>query len=332
MKLLILGGTEFVGRAVAAAGTARGWRVTVFHRGRHEPPAGVESLHGDRTAEDGLAALAEGDWDLVVDTWSGAPVAVRDAARLLAGRARHYTYVSSRSVYAWPTPAGLAEDGPLVEVADSAADSTGDGPYAEVKRGGELAAEREFGAERVLLARAGLILGPWENIGRLPWWLGRIARGGPVLAPGPRELPVQYIDVRDLAGWLLDAAAAGRTGPYNLVSPPGHATMGGLLEACVKATGSDAQLRWTDPEAVLAAGIEPWSGLPVWLPPGELHDAMHRGDVSRALAAGLVCRPVEETVADTWAWLRELGGTAPQRPDRPEVGVSPEQEAAALGR
>ncbi|MYS09774.1 NAD-dependent epimerase/dehydratase family protein [Streptomyces sp. SID6041] len=327
MRLLMLGGTEFVGRAVVEAALDRGWEVTVFHRGRHAAPAGVASLIGDRTTgPEGLAALATGSWDAVVDTWSAAPSAVRDVARLLAGRVGRYAYVSSRSVYAWPPAAGLGEDGPLVE---GSADD-GDVPYAEAKRGGELAATAAFGADRTLLVRAGLILGRYENVGRLPWWLGRIAEGGPVLAPGPADQSVQYVDVRDLAEWTLDAVAAGLSGPYNLVSPPGHVTMGELLDACVEVTGSGAELRWTAPEALVGAGVEPWSELPVWLPPGEMYDAMHTADVSRALGAGLRCRSAAETVADTWAWLESVGGTAPQRPDRPRVGLSPEREAEVL--
>ncbi|MHC3815765.1 NAD-dependent epimerase/dehydratase family protein [Streptomyces sp. DT9] len=335
MRLLMLGGTEFVGRAVTEDALARGWEVTVFHRGHHEPPPGTAELLGDRTAEDGLAALESAGgpedgsytWDLVVDTWSGAPSAVRDAARLLAGRARRYAYVSSRSVYAYPAPAGLPEDGPVVDGASPDAD--GDVSYALAKRGGELAALDAFG-DRALLVRAGLIIGPWENIGRLPWWLTRIARGGPVLAPGTPGLPLQYIDARDLAGWVLDAAGSGLHGPYNLVSRPGHTTMGELLDACVRVTGSDAELRWTDTETILAAGVEPWSDLPVWLPPGELYDSLHQGDVSRAHATGLRCRPVGETVEDTWKWLCERGGSAPQRPDRPTVGLDPQTEAKLL--
>ncbi|MEE1755194.1 NAD-dependent epimerase/dehydratase family protein [Streptomyces sp. SP18CS02] len=327
MRLLVLGGTEFVGRAVVDAALARGWEVTVFHRGRHEPPAGVTSLRGDRTAPGGLAALAGGSWDAVVDTWASAPTAVRDAARLLAGRVGHFVYVSSRSVYAWPPRAGLDEDGPLVEASPDATDV----PYAEAKRGGELAALDAFGERRTLLARAGLIIGPRENVGRLPWWLDRIARGGPVPAPGPRDLPLQYIDARDMAEWLLDAAGAGLHGPYNVVSPRGHATMGELLDSCVRVTGSDARLRWTDPATILGAGVEPWSGLPIWIPPGELYDAMHGADVTRALGAGLRCRPVAETVAGTWAWLRGLDGDgAPPRTERGATGMSPEQEARIL--
>ncbi|MEU9188670.1 NAD-dependent epimerase/dehydratase family protein [Streptomyces sp. NPDC048484] len=335
MRLLVLGGTEFVGRAVVEAALGRGWDVTVFHRGRHAPPAGVRSLHGDRTAPGGLAALAEGEWDVVVDTWSAAPLVVRDAARLLKDRVRQYVYVSSRSVYAWPQPAGQDENGRLVEGASADAGQT---DYARDKRGGELAVLDAFGEERSLLVRAGLILGPYENIGRLPWWLTRAARGGPVLAPGPRELPLQYIDVRDLAEWILGATegakdgAGGASGAYDLVSPSGHATTGTLLDACARVTGGRAELRWTEPDLILAAGIEPWTQLPVWVPPdSELHDMLHRADVSKAVRSGLRCRPVSETVADTWSWLQDIGGTAPQRPDRPAVGLDPAVEEKVLG-
>ncbi|MEF9903340.1 SDR family oxidoreductase [Streptomyces sp. P9-A2] len=330
MRLLVLGGTEFAGRAVVEAALGRGWEVTVFHRGRHAAVPGVRSLLGDRTAVDGLAALdeADGTWDVVVDTWSAAPRAVRDTARLLRDRAGRYVYVSSRSVYEWPAPAGATEEAPLVAGARADADRT---DYARDKRGGELAAVDAFGADRSVLVRAGLILGPYENVGRLPWWLNRMARGGPVLAPGPRDLPLQYVDVRDLAEWILGAAEQGIGGPYNLTGPPGHETMGTLLEACAEVTGGTAELRWTAPETILRAGIEPWTQLPVWVPPGsEAHDAMHASDVSRALATGLRCRPATETVADTWRWLQDLDGAAPQRQDRTAKGLDPETEAKVL--
>ncbi|MGW3803414.1 NAD-dependent epimerase/dehydratase family protein [Streptomyces clavifer] len=328
MKILMLGGTEFVGRAVTEAALSRGSQVTVFHRGRHAPPPGALALIGDRTTgAAGLAALTEGTWDLVVDTWSGAPSAVRDAAGLLAGRAGHFTYVSSRSVYAHPAAPGLTEEGPLV--AGASPDAGAGVSYALAKRGGELAALEAFG-DRALLARAGLILGPGENVGRLPWWLNRTARGGPVIAPGPRDSGLQFIDARDLADWLLDAAAEGLGGAYNTVSPPGHASMGELLDACVQVTGSRAELRWTDPDDLLAAGVEPWTDLPVWLPAGELRDTLYRGDTRKAHAAGLRCRPVGETVADTWAWLCERGGVAPRRPDRPALGLDTLTEAKLL--
>ncbi|MFI9840600.1 NAD-dependent epimerase/dehydratase family protein [Nonomuraea sp. NPDC051941] len=325
MRILVLGGTEFVGRAFVDEAVALGWEVTTFNRGTHEPRAGVTALRGDRTAPGGLAALERGEWDLVVDTWSWARAAVGAAASLLAGRAGHYVYVSSRSVYAPPVPFGADESAPVVAVA---ADD-GDGDYAKDKAGAEAGAVAAFG-DRALLARAGLILGPYENIGRLPWWLSRIARGGPVLAPEPRDLGLQYIDVRDLAGWCLAAAGRGLGGAYDVVSPPGFATMRQLLETCVKVTGSDAELRWVAAERILAAGVKPWTDLPIWLV-GESYDFMHGGDVSKAVAAGLRCRPLEETVADTWEWLRSIGGLPPTRPDRPSVGLAPEVEARLLG-
>ncbi|MGW8379721.1 NAD-dependent epimerase/dehydratase family protein [Streptomyces sp. ODS28] len=327
MRLLLLGGTEYVGRALAEDAVRRGWEVTVFHRGKHGPPEGVRALHGDRTAPEGLTPLREGEWDAVVDTWAGAPRVVRDAARLLAGRASHYTYISSLSVHPLPHPPGVNEDSPVI---DASPDSDDGEDYARAKRGGELAALDAFG-DRALLARAGLVLGPWENVGRLPWWLGRIARGGTVPAPGPRELPVQFIDVRDLAAWVLDATERGLAGPYGLVAPPGHTTMGEFLDACVRATGSGAQLRWTAPESVLAAGVEPWTDLPVWVPPeSELHACLHTTDTSKARAAGLRCRPAEETVAGTWAWMRSLDGPPPLRPHGPRHGLSASQEEALL--
>ncbi|MFJ8080729.1 SDR family oxidoreductase [Streptomyces sp. NPDC096205] len=328
MRLLVLGGSHFVGRAVVEAALGRGWEVTVFNRGRETPVPGVRPLIGDRTAPGGLDALAEGEWDAVVDTWSAAPRAVQDTARQLHGRVGRYVYVSSCSVYAWAPPAGYTEDAPLVE---GAAPDAGQTDYAHDKRGAELAVVQTFGTDAALLVRAGLILGPYENIGRLPWWLTRLARGGPVLAPGPRNLPIQFIDVRDLADWTLGAVERELSGPYNLISPQGHATMGALLEACRNVTGGTAELRWTDPSVVLDAGIEPWTQLPVWVPPDtDLHEALHRADVSRAVATGLTCRPVTDTAADTWAWLNSIGGSAPQRPDRPAVGLDPALEAKVL--
>ncbi len=322
----MLGGTGFVGRAVVADAVHRGWEVTTFHRGGAPDVPGVRSLRGDRITAAGRAALGAGEWDAVVDTWSGAPGVVRETARLLRGRVGHYGYVSSRSVYLHPRPAGAptAEAAPLV-----AADP--DGPateYARDKRGAEIAVNAAFPGA-CLLARAGLILGPHEDIGRLPWWLLRISRGGDVLAPGPRDLPLQYVDARDLAGWLLDAAAGGLTGTYDTVSRSGHATTQTLLAACVAATGADARLRWAPAGTLLAAGVEPWTQLPIWLPPGELHTALHGADTRRAYAAGLRCRPVRETVADTWEWLSALPGV-PQRPGRPPVGLDAAREREIL--
>lgn len=326
-SLLVLGGSGFVGRAAVEEGLARGWEVATFNRG-HRPAADPRLLTfcGDRLQAGTLAPLGERRWDLVLDTWSGAPRATRDSARLLRGRAERYVYISSGSVYSPPPPMGVTETAATV-AARLDAES---GDYPELKRGSELAVAAEFG-ERALILRPGLILGPREDVGRLPWWLTRMARGGDVLAPGPADLPLQFIDARDLVRFALDAASAGHRGPLNVVSQPGHATMGTLLEACAAVAGRpDTRLIWVPANAVLGAGIEPWSELPIWIPREHEYAAMHGADVSRAHAVGLRCRPLEDTVADTWAWLAALDGPAPRRSDLPELGLSLERERAAL--
>jgi hypothetical protein len=265
-------------------------------------------------------------WDAVIDTWSFEPRAVRDSARLVEGRAAHYTYISSRSVYQWPMQPGADESAPLLT---GDPDSTDAADYAAAKRGAEIAVLDSFGGG-VLLARAGLVLGPYEVVGRLPWWLNRIAAGGRVPAPGPRERPLQYIDARDLAGWCLAAGRAGVAGAFNAVSEPGHTTIGALLDRCVTVTGSDAELVWLDPEVIAAAEVSGWTDLPIWVPPtGEL-TGLHDCDVSAAHAAGLRCRPMADTVADTWVWLQREGTPTPPTNRAGSPGLSSDQERRLL--
>lgn len=304
MRILVLGGTHFVGRALVETFLAHGDDVTTLTSGASGPPLdGARATYADRRDPAAVRdALGEGEWDAVVDTWSLAPAVVRTAVDVLRGRVGHCTYVSSRSVYADPLVPGSDEDAPLAE-GDPA--STEDGPYPAAKRGGELAALEHDGP--VLLARAGLVLGPWEDVGRLPFWLDRCARGGRLPAPGPRDLPIQYVDARDLAAFVRRSAEAGAAGAFNVVAPPGHATMGDLLEACVSTTGNAAELVWLTPEQVAESGVGPWTELPVWLPPGHESAGLHDCDVSRALAAGLEVRPLADTVADTWQWVRRDG-------------------------
>jgi 2'-hydroxyisoflavone reductase len=327
MKLLVLGGTHHVGRAVVETALARGDDVTTLNRGLtgHQPP-GAQTRHADRTDPAALrAVLGDESWDAVIDTWSGAPSVVADAAQLLAGRAAHYGYVSSISVYRDPFPRGGDETSPVVDADPASTDGT---DYQAAKRGGELAAVAAFG-DRALLARAGLILGPYEIVGRMPWWLRRLERGGDVLAPGPEDMPLQYIDCRDLAAWMLSAADRGLGGPFNTVSRRGQATMGSLLGAAREVTGSRATLIWAPPEVIIAAGIQPWVELPVWVPPDGEDASVHDSDVSAVYAAGLTCRPLTQTIADTWRWLQEEG--YPQsRPGRPEHGLSPAVERRVL--
>jgi nucleoside-diphosphate-sugar epimerase len=326
-SLLVLGGSAFVGRAVVAEGVARGWEVTVFNRGRADAThPNARRLVGDRLDPASLRTLHKCDWDLVVDTWSGAPRAARDSAAILSDHAGRYAYISSCSVYAPPPPRGVEEDAPTVDASPDA----DVGSYPELKRGAEIAITQAFG-DRSLLARAGLILGPHENVGRLPYWLSRMARGGEVLCPGPADLELQFIDARDLSRFVLDAAIAGHHGPVNVVSRRGHATMGSLLESCRAVAGAeDTCLTWVDPDRIAAAGVEPWTELPIWLPPEHEYAGMHDADVRRALAAGLTCRPMPETVLDTWTWLSELPALPPLRADLEPPGLDPVREREAL--
>jgi len=331
MRLLVLGGTHFVGRAIVEAAVAAGVDVTMLNRGRTTVPGPqVRTLVADRTDPDALgAALGDETWDVVVDTWSDAPRVVADACELLAGRAARFIYISTVSVYAAPIPMNADEHARVVEAdPDSPAGLSADdfSSYPVVKRGAELAVLRAFGKDRTLLARPGLILGPYENICRLPWWLRRIERGGRVLAPGNPATPVQYIDVRDLAHWVISAAQRDLAGVFNVVSRQGHTTMGELLDTIVEVVGGDAELVWVPPDAVLAAGIEPWSELPIWVPEGHPDEAEGNVDVSAAFAADLTARPIRETVADTWAWLQAEGDPPP----RPGIGLDAAKERAVL--
>lgn len=328
VRVLVLGGTRFVGRAVVAEALARGWPTTVVNRGVTGPvPPGAEHLRGDRTVPDGLTALAGREWDVVVDTWVGAASAVADSARLLAGSIGHCVYVSSRSAYLPPWRLGMTEDDPVRPPSFDV-----DADEGTRKATGELAARQAFGDDRVLVARTGLVLGPHEDVGRLPWWLYRTALGGGVVAPGPPGLGLQYVDVRDLAAWLLAASDRRLAGTFNALSRPGHTTMGELLAVCGEVTGSGARVHWVSPDAVLAAGVAPWSGLPIWVPEGHPVRPLHETNADRAAAEGLRCRPVGDTVSDTWRWLVATGRAAAMRWADPDFGIDPVVEAALRDR
>jgi 2'-hydroxyisoflavone reductase len=323
MDLLVLGGTVFVGRAIVSAALERGHRVTVFHRGQHGEDAhpGVEHVHGDRRTD--LALLDGRRWDAVVDTCGFDGPTVGTSARHLAGSVGHYGFVSSVSVYRdWPAMP-VDESGRVKEAADEDA-------YGAGKVAAELAAEAAMPG-RVLVSRPGLIVGPYENIGRLPYWLRRIAAGGEVLAPGDPDEPRQWIDARDLAEFHVRCAEERTAGVLNTVGPPGQFTMGELLATCREVTGSDATFTWVDGKTIAGNGVQPWTELPIWLWDAEADVSQTWSvDVSKARAAGLGARPLRETVEDTWAWIRagaDLGGYRSQYavPD-----PDPEKERAVL--
>jgi nucleoside-diphosphate-sugar epimerase len=324
MRTLVLGGTVFLGRHVAAEALARGHDVTLFTRGRHGADLFPEATHlrGDRAGD--LTALEDGGWDVVVDTSGRRAADVAASAELLADRAGHYVFVSSVNAHPdWP-------ERPVDETSPTW--QTEDDDYGAQKAGAERAAEAAMPG-RVAVVRAGLVTGPHDNVFRLPWWVQRIAAGGDVLAPGDPERTVQLVDARDLAAWMLDLGERGVAGEFCATSPPGVTTMRAVLEAAVEATGSGARLRWA-PDALLAeSGLEPWVEIPLWLREEEFGGTWRVG-TEHAEAAGLRCRPVAGTVADTWAWLRaggaaELGDWgAEQR----ATGIPPERERELLAR
>src|SRR3984885_11177941 len=257
----VLGGPDFVGPAVIDAALARGDEVTIFHRGQTgSAPGGVRVIHGDRTNANDLDAVTGEAWDLVVDAWSRAPSVVLTSARALEPHADRYVYISTISVYAEAHEGVITEASPTVD-AQPDADAK---DYPADKRGAELAIESVFGQDRCVFARPGLILGPRENIGRLPWWLRRLAAGGDVLAPEPKALPIQYIDARDLAAFAIDTKL---NGAVNVLSRPGHTPKAEGVPLCHEVTGSSATYTWMDAEFLLAHDVAPWTELPIWVPP-----------------------------------------------------------------
>lgn len=326
MRLLVLGGTRFLGRAVVDVALADGWQVTTLTRGfSGPPPDAVDARTGDRTTDAGLAALTGGEWDVCVDTSGFVPRDVRRGARALAGRVGHYVFVSTVNVHpAWPAHP-VADDSPVRDCPPDA--GPGDGDYGVLKAGCERAVEESFPGATTQV-RSGVLVGPADNTSRLSWWLARVARGGDVLAPGRPDQTVQLVDVRDLAGWMLRCGQHRVAGGFTATAPAGTQTFGQLLDACVAVTGSGATLRWVDDDALVAAEVEPWTELPLWLPADDARTAW-AVDVSAALAAGLVIRPLADSVADTWQWMRRHPAP-PAREGTPEKGIAPDKERRIL--
>jgi 2'-hydroxyisoflavone reductase len=326
VKLLVLGGTVFLGRHLVEAALARGDEVTTFTRGRTAPDLfpDVETLRGDR--DGGLGALAEGTWDAVVDTSGYVPRVVRQSAGLLAGRVGVYCFVSSVSVYA-DFSTSPTEHSPVLPLDDPAGEAV-DEHYGALKAACEDVV-REVLPGRALVVRPGLIVGPHDPSGRFTYWPVRVARGGELLAPGPPSRTVQVIDARDLATWTLAACDRAVSGTFNAVAEA--TTFGELLSACSRAAGALPVVTWVDEDFLVAAGVKPWTELPLWLPGAE-YEGLENVDVSRALAEGLRARPLDETAADTLAWAVTLtGDPARQEDGRYSVQtLGPERERELL--
>ncbi|GAA2080088.1 NAD-dependent epimerase [Actinomadura alba] len=331
MKLLIIGGTSFVGRAVATEAVRRGHEVATFNRGRTGPDVpGVTAIRGDRSTDEGVRPLAGRSFDAALDPGGLVPAHVRRTAQALTGTVPYYAYVSTTAVYRDWTNLPWDEDSPLH---DGAPDDDGDPAdlrlLAPRKAGCERAVREAYGTDASLILRPGLIVGPYDNVGMLPWWLTRIQRGGRVLAPGDPGRPLQVTDARDIAVFLLDQIETGRAGVFNTVPDEPDTTIGGCLAACAAATSSGAELVWTPDEFLMEQGAQPWTEVPFWLPSAANPAAGWPASGAAASAAGLKCRPIGDTVEATWAWLRD-GGVVRRMAGMPVPGIDGGKEARIL--
>jgi 2'-hydroxyisoflavone reductase len=329
MKVLVLGGTRFLGRHLVRALLSKHHEVTLFNRGRSGPDLfpELETIHGDR--EGGVQALAAAArrWDAVIDTCGYLPRVVRDSVGALRRCTETYAFVSSISAYAgFPGPE-TAEDAPLAALADPASEDV-QAHYGALKAACEREVQQAFGA-RAFVVRPGLIVGPYDPTGRFTYWPRRVAAGGEVLAPGDPEAPVQFIDVRDLAEWIVRALTRGPAGVYNATGPATPLSFGALLAACRQAlaTPPPAQMTWCSEDFLLAQGVTPWTGLPLWLPAAER--GVHEVSIRRALDAGLSFRPLATTIGDTIGWV-DSPDYRPPSGSYADVGPTREREAELL--
>ncbi|HEY5922248.1 MAG TPA: NAD-dependent epimerase/dehydratase family protein [Kofleriaceae bacterium] len=349
-RILILGGTGFLGPKTIDAALARGHSITIFNRGKREKiqplTQPVEHLYGNRDprlpADEtnpegspvGLAQLQGKTWDVVIDNSGYFPRHVEASAKLLAGSAKHYIYISSISAYAENPAAGGDESTKLAELTDPTVEKMGDAfeNYGGLKVLCERAAAAAFGAERAAIVRPGYIIGPGDPTDRFTYWPSRIGGGGEVLAPGSPDDPLQWIDVRDLAEWLVKLAEDGTAGTFNAVAPTGR--WGTVLDTCVAASGNKAKLTWVPTAWLAKNGMAGEDSFPIWVPPVDKFAGFHRWKNERARKAGLAFRPIDDTVKALLAWLptelerrakvtRELAEKAKAKGDPPPKLADP---------
>jgi 2'-hydroxyisoflavone reductase len=305
MKLLVLGGPKFVGRHLIEAALAANHEVTIFNRGQTNPNAypEVEKLRGDR--DGGLTVLYGRTWDAVIDTSGYLPRLVADSARLLADQAGYYAFVSSISVYASMATPYQDESAPVGKLADESVEEINGDTYGPLKALCEQAVERYF-PQRSLHVRAGLIIGPHDPTDRFSYWPWRIDQGGDMLAPGAPDKPIQVVDGRDLAAWVMGMIAEGQPGVFNATGPAAPLTWGEMLAVCQTAAARPAKLTWVSDDFLLQQGARPWRDLPLWVPASdEEMVGLYTVDCRRAIAAGLTFRPLAQTAADTLTWLKQ---------------------------
>lgn len=330
-RILILGGTGFLGPAIVEAARARGHTLTLFNRGRTRPGLfpDIEKRQGDRDPlkGEGLKSLETGEWDAVIDDSGFYPRMVGASARLLAPRVKHYVYLSSVSAYRDPSPMQGNEDSPLAVLSDPQVEEMGKNfeHYGGLKAACEAAAEATLPG-RTTVVRPGFIVGPDDPSGRFTYWPVRFDQGGEIAVPGAPTDPLQLIDVRDLAAWLVLMVENRTTGRFNALGPEQPMSWGRVVAACQKATKAASALTWVPGEFV--AQQEDLS-FPIWVPYLGDTRGFHTWQNRRAVQAGLKFRPVEQTVLDTLAWYQEQ---LKEAQGRTKLAFSPEQEAEMLKR
>ena len=322
MKLLIIGGTRFVGRALVEAAQARGHELTLFNRGQSNPDLypDVETIVGDR--DGGLDVLKGRQWDGVIDTCGYVPRLTKDSATFLADAVPHYTFISTISVYASLSIPNMKEDAELGTMEDETIEEVSGETYGPLK----VLCEKSIDAMmngRCSHIRAGLIVGPHDQSDRFTYWPSRIAKGGEVLAPGKPNLATQFIDVRDLAEFAIKATEKRLVGPYNCTGPKRSLSMETLFNLCQEVSGSEARFTWVDEALLIEQEVGAYVELPLWVP--EEYTGFNTVNSNRAQEAGLSYRPLQETVADTLAWEQTRSEDYSWR-----GGLKPNREAELL--
>ncbi len=304
MKILILGGKKFLGIALVEAMLEAGHTPTLFNRGKTNPELfpNVKNLVGDR--ENDLTALKRRKWDAVIDTSGFVPSIVKQSAKMLSNKCGNYVFISSVSVYEDYTTPDIREDYPLAQLEDPSMEDYSGGAYGPLKALCEYEIQQNFSG-KVLAIRPGLMVGPNDPTDRFAYWPWRVSMGGNVLVPAPPSANLQFIDVRDLAAFVIRLIENETEGVFNVTGPKRPTTFGALMVACREAALSDASFVWVDEPFLLKEGVTPWSDLPLWVPSSNpTFSGFYTINIDRALKAGLNLRPLSQTVSDTLNWLK----------------------------
>ena len=301
MKILILGGTKFLGRHLVDAALAAGHEVTLFNRGKTAPDLfpNVETILGDR--EHDIEKLSGRAWDAVIDVAGYVPRIVRLSARALEGAVKKYVFISSISVYVDFKKPGMDESYPLAKMPDESKEENDPETYGARKALCERVVQELYG-DRAIIVRPGLIVGPYDPSDRFTYWPMRVKRGGDMITPDKPQTPIQIIDVRDLAEFIIELIEDDASGMYHVTGPSHELLIGEFLDLCKLVTGSAAAFHWASVDFLKEHEVEPWSDMPVWIPDTREDAGFPRVNVAKAIHAGLKFRPLEDTIRDTVEW------------------------------